>query len=47
LFFLLWILSFCFDVLLYSLFLLYKGLVDNIYPKEYTNDSKQWYCCHA
>ena len=23
------------DLLLYSLFLLYKGLVDNTYPKEY------------
>jgi hypothetical protein len=28
------------DLLLLSLFLLCKGLVDNIYPKEYTNDSK-------
>ena len=29
------------ELLLYSLFLLYKGLVDNTYLKEYTNDSKQ------
>ena len=29
------------ELLLYSLFLLYKGLVDNTYPKEYANDSKQ------
>jgi hypothetical protein len=28
------------DLLLYSLFLLCKGLVDNTYPKVYTNDSK-------
>jgi hypothetical protein len=28
------------DLLLYSLFLLCKGLVDNTYPKEYANDSK-------
>ena len=34
------------DLLLYLLFLLCKGLVDNTYPKEYTNDSKQGQCCH-
>jgi hypothetical protein len=36
----LWILSFYLDLLLYSLFLFCKVLVDNTYPKEYTNDSK-------
>jgi hypothetical protein len=44
--FLLWILVLCLDLLLYSLFLLYKGLMGNTYLKEYTNDSKQGYCCH-
>ena len=39
-------LAFWSDLLLLSLYLLYKGLVDNIYPKEYTNDSKQGLCCH-
>jgi hypothetical protein len=29
------------DLLLYSLFLLCKGLADNTYQKEYTNNSKQ------
>jgi len=41
--FLLWVSTLCLDLLL---FLLYKGLVDNTYLKEYTNDSKQGWCCH-
>ena len=44
--FLLWISALYLDLLLLLLFLLYKILVDNTYPKEYTNDSKQGLCCH-
>ena len=46
LFFLLWILAFCLDLLLHLLFHSCKRLVDNTYPKGCTNNLKQGWCCH-